>query len=255
MSPLSPQFCGDSGCSVRSNSVLRISECDLTVERRAEIRAEFQTFGAARIVDFLAPDVAAAASEVLQSFDAWSVVSIAPDGTPICLDWKDWERSRPDGRQPYSSNASFQYLFKSYPLVERLRDGCATGVLRTIAEYLTGTRFRRIVADATGHGEFIHVDGFASRFEAGHFLTTHTDKQPPGTPGIRKVAYSLNLTTQWDNDWGGQTAFWSDHDPPICFPPTYNTLLLFAVPRPHSVLYVPPYARGARLALTGWLHE
>lgn len=234
---------------------MRFSECDLTLERRAEIRSAFQAFGFARITDFLPSDAAAATSEALQSFDAWSVVSIDPDGKPICLDSKDWERSRPNRRQPYSSHPPFQYLFKSYPLVERLRDGCAVGVLRTIAEYLTSPRFRRIVADATGHREFVHIDGFASRFEAGHFLTTHTDKQPVGTPGVRKVAYSLNLTTQWNNDWGGQTCFWSDRDPPICFPPTYNTLLLFAVPRPHSVLYVPPYARGARLALTGWLHE
>ncbi|MGY3610886.1 MULTISPECIES: 2OG-Fe(II) oxygenase [unclassified Bradyrhizobium] len=235
--------------------MLRLSECDLTIERRAEIRASFQACGFARITDFLLPDAASAASEALQSFDAWSVVFIEPDGKPVCLDSKDWERSRPNGRQPYSSNASFQYLFKSYPLVERLRAGCAAGVLRTIAEYLTNATFRHIVADVTGHREFIHIDGFASRFEAGHFLTSHTDKQPHGTPGVRKVAYSLNLTQRWNNDWGGQTCFWSDHDLPICIPPTYNTLLLFAVPRPHSVVYVPPFARGARLAITGWLHE
>ncbi|MCA1458793.1 2OG-Fe(II) oxygenase [Bradyrhizobium sp. BRP22] len=90
-------------------------------------------------------------------------------------------------------------------------------------EYLTSATFRHAVADVTGHREFIHIDGFPSRFEAGHFLTTHTDNQPHRTPGVRKVAYSLNLTQGWDNDWGGQTCFWSDHDLPICVPPTYNT--------------------------------
>lgn len=231
-----------------------IAECDLTTERRAEIRAAFQAFGFARITDFLMPDAASAMSEALRSFEGWSVVSTEPDGKPVCLGTNEQECSRPNGREP-CSHASFQYLFKSYPLLERLRGGCVADVLRTIAEYLASGTFRHSAADATGHREFIHIDGFASCFQAGHFLTTHTDRQPHGTPGVRKVAYSLNLTTRWDNDWGGQTCFWSDHDLPVCIPPTYNTLLLFAVPRPHSVLYVPHLARGPRLALTGWLHE
>jgi Rps23 Pro-64 3,4-dihydroxylase Tpa1-like proline 4-hydroxylase len=70
----------------------------------------------------------------------------------------------------------------------------------------------------------------------------------------RRFAYVINLTRSWRPDWGGLLHF-CDEDCNVSetYYPHFNSMSLFAVPQDHFVSFVPPYAQGERLAVTGWL--
>ena len=72
----------------------------------------------------------------------------------------------------------------------------------------------------------------------------------------RIAAFVVNLTPDWSADLGGLLMFTgADGHLEEAFTPKFNTLSLFRVPQPHAVSAVAPFARGARLAVTGWLRR
>ncbi|MDF8334767.1 2OG-Fe(II) oxygenase [Novosphingobium cyanobacteriorum] len=95
------------------------------------------------------------------------------------------------------------------------------------------------------------VDGQATRYLPGHFLTAHDDN----VPGKNRVAaYILSLTPGWRTEWGGLLQFHDaggDISHALC--PRFNALHLLRVPQRHSVSYVAPFAGHARISITGWL--
>lgn len=97
------------------------------------------------------------------------------------------------------------------------------------------------------------VDGQATRYLPGHFLTGHDDD----VAGKGRIAaYVLNLTPAWRTEWGGLLQF---HDPAgdvlRGLLPRFNTLNLFTVPQLHSVSLVAPFAASPRYAVTGWIRR
>ena len=97
------------------------------------------------------------------------------------------------------------------------------------------------------------ADAQATRYNGGDFLTRHDDDVAGKG---RQLAYVLSLTPDWLPEWGGLLLF-NGPDGGIVetFVPSFNTLNLFAVPQPHSVSYVAPYAGAARISVTGWLRK
>jgi Rps23 Pro-64 3,4-dihydroxylase Tpa1-like proline 4-hydroxylase len=71
---------------------------------------------------------------------------------------------------------------------------------------------------------------------------------------LRRAAYVFNLTPRWQPDWGGQLQFIGpDGHVAEAWVPRFNALNVFAVPQPHAVSIVAPFAVGARYSVTGWL--
>jgi len=70
----------------------------------------------------------------------------------------------------------------------------------------------------------------------------------------RHAAYVYNLTPAWRADWGGLLLFHGD-DGNVTrgLTPSFNALNIFAVPQPHSVSMVTPFAASRRYSVTGWL--
>jgi SM-20-related protein len=103
----------------------------------------------------------------------------------------------------------------------------------------------------TGAPDICRVNGQATRYLPGHFLTSHDD----GIAGENRVAaYVINLTKGWRTDWGGLLQFQTGSgDVPLALKPGFNTIHLFRVPQLHSVTYVAPFAALPRYAVTGWL--
>src|SRR5690606_24819670 len=95
------------------------------------------------------------------------------------------------------------------------------------------------------------ADSQATRFSAGHFLTTHDDDVAGKQ---RRAAYVLNLTPHWRTDWGGVLQF-IDADGHVTagLAPKFNALNLFRVPQQHAVSFVTPSAPSSRYSITGWL--
>jgi SM-20-related protein len=103
----------------------------------------------------------------------------------------------------------------------------------------------------TGAADIRSVNGQATWYLPGYFLTSHDD----GNEGhIRVAAYVINLTQGWGTDWGGLLQFHNaGGDVSLALKPGFNTIHLFRVPQLHSVSYVAPFAAVSRYSITGWL--
>jgi len=95
------------------------------------------------------------------------------------------------------------------------------------------------------------VDGQATQYLPGHFLTSHDD----AVAGKNRVAaYVLSLTPGWRIEWGGLLQFHDgDGDVGLALAPRFNAMHLLRVPQVHSVSFVAPYAGTPRVSVTGWL--
>lgn len=93
---------------------------------------------------------------------------------------------------------------------------------------------------------------FLSKYTSGSFLAPHSDI------GNGRIAFVLNLTTNWKPQYGGILHFLNDKRNKITnsFVPSFNNLLIFYIPNegiPHYVSHVVPGIKNNRYAITGWL--
>ena len=141
---------------------------------------------------------------------------------------------------------NFQFRYE----VVRLKAG-APGPRADFTDFMSRGEVIELMRRVTGAIDIAFADAHASRYRAGHFLTTHDDMAD--NMG-RRAAYVLNLTPKWRPDWGGLLQFFdSRSDVARAFTPSFNALNLFSVPQPHNVSWVNPLAGAPRYAITGWL--
>lgn len=148
----------------------------------------------------------------------------------------------------------FQYCYRNYPIFDAYMEGRDRGhVLHKFYEWLDSEEFLGMVRTVTGYDDISFVDAQATRFDAGHFLSCHDDSAEGKN---RRAAYIFNLTREWSPDWGGYLQLLDD-DGHIRrgLRPSFNVLNLIAVPQPHNVSLVSPFAAASRLAITGWLRH
>lgn len=146
----------------------------------------------------------------------------------------------------------FQFLFDSARVADAPEDRRARGLLldrlvEAMNHPTSLTTFRAL----TGDPRVQLVDGQATRYLPGHFLTAHDD----GNAGKNRIAaWVLGLTPQWRTDWGGLLQFHAANgDVTRALLPSFNAIHLFRVPQVHSVSLVAPFAAAPRYAVTGWL--
>lgn len=231
----------------------------LPAAAQANAASSFARSGILRLPEFFAPDVAEALHTHLDKQLEWSrtvsrgaaawdlqpdmVAAMDRDGDPDLL--ADIHQTARDG---------FQFLFDSVIVSDVAKERAARGLL--IDRVITALNhpssldtFRAI----TGEPRIRLVNGQATRYLPGHFLTSHDD----GIDGEDRVAaYVINLTKGWREDWGGLLQFHSaSGDIPLALKPMFNAINIFRVPQMHSVSYVAPFAGVPRLAITGWLRR
>jgi Rps23 Pro-64 3,4-dihydroxylase Tpa1-like proline 4-hydroxylase len=120
-------------------------------------------------------------------------------------------------------------------------------------DFLNSPPFLEFARELTGIPDIVRADAQATRYRPGDFLTQHDDFDRTGRKR-RRAAYVLNLTPRWHADWGGQLQFiGADGHVTGAWVPRFNALNVFAVPQPHAVSIVAPFAVGARYSITGWL--
>lgn len=148
----------------------------------------------------------------------------------------------------------FQFLFDSL----RVSDDAAARAARNwpvdqLVSAFNTPPWLDLFRALTGEPAIAMVDGQATRYLPGHFLTGHDDN----VAGKNRVAaYVLNLTPCWRVEWGGLLMFHdSAGDVRRALAPRHNALHLFRVPQAHSVSLVAPFAGAPRLAITGWLRR
>ena len=145
----------------------------------------------------------------------------------------------------------FRFAYDSYMMIRAYKENRDPGLLlHRVVELFNSPGYVSFAQHLTGDSRIRRVNAQATRYRPGHFLRLHFDEDE--TEG-RLYAYVLNLSRDWQADWGGLLQF-IDPDGAVAdtFLPRWNTLSLFAVPRGHAVSLVTPWAGADRLAITGW---
>ncbi|WP_284124597.1 2OG-Fe(II) oxygenase [Parerythrobacter aestuarii] len=233
---------------------------------RAELATRFARDTRVQVRDVLTRDTAEEIRSILQNSTAWGLAMQA-DGSefqgPQQVLHRDMatptgqQRAQALGAATDAAGARGDYAFRyaQYPIVQAVQEGWDPGgPHELILEYINTPDFLQLARDITGFGDLVKADGQATLFARSQFLGLHIDSH---VAEGWKVAYVLNLTIDdWKPDWGGYLQFFdSDGNIEQAFLPRFNSLNLLAVPQPHSVSMVAPFAPLGRYAITGWLRD
>jgi SM-20-related protein len=146
------------------------------------------------------------------------------------------------------------YGYFCYPVSEAAAKGWNPELaLHALHESLTATPMLDLVRAISGRTDINAADAQATLFSHQHFATSQNSSiMGTETTSPRQIAYVLNFTQGWQEDWGGYLQFHTK-DGDICqaYKPCFNTLTLFEMPQQHGISYVPPFAAVGRLTVSG----
>jgi SM-20-related protein len=148
----------------------------------------------------------------------------------------------------------FHYLYDNHPMSD---DGepypDPSHYLSAVTRFLNSAPVLDFARAVTGSRAIDFAEAQATRYRAGHFLNLHDDNLGRDK---RAAAYVLNMTPAWRLDWGGALLFpdWRGHLAEG-YAPAFNALNILAVPQPHLVGFVSPFAAAHRLSITGWFRS
>ena len=147
---------------------------------------------------------------------------------------------------------AYRFAYDSYMMIRAYKEGRDPGlVLHRVLEFFNAPDYLAFMRALTGDDGIRRVSAQATRYRPGHFLRHHNDSDEDEG---RRYAYVINLSHDWQADWGGLLQFIGGHgEVQETFLPRWNSLSLFRVPVGHAVSLVSPWADRERLAITGWL--
>ncbi|MFA0812483.1 2OG-Fe(II) oxygenase [Microbulbifer epialgicus] len=152
------------------------------------------------------------------------------------------------------AGGEFQYFYKAIPIFDFCNFGGGQDKrFLSIFQLVNSQPFLSLMRSIVGDQSISFADVQATCFDRGHFLKVHDDD----VLGKNRVAaYVINLTPNWDLDWGGVLHFYGRGKFAVKgLVPTFNAVNVFKVPQRHSVSYVTPFARESRYSITGWLRR
>ena len=221
-------------------------------------RARLQRDGRVQVADYLQPEAAERLRHCLADEVPWTLALRDGDGarTIAHVDYAAMPADAQAGllRRVADSarGGEYRFAYDSYMMVSAYKEGRDPDLLlHRVLEFFNTPGYIGFVRELTGDAGIRRVNAQATRYRPGHFLRYHTDID--SSEG-RRYAYVLNLTRDWQPDWGGLLQFVDDDDRIVdTFLPRWNSLSLFRVPAGHTVSLVAPWADADRLAITGWL--
>jgi Rps23 Pro-64 3,4-dihydroxylase Tpa1-like proline 4-hydroxylase len=147
----------------------------------------------------------------------------------------------------------YQFCYDRYLMAKAMKAGADTGhLLHAMMMFMNDAQFLCFARYLSGDPQLRLVSAQATRYRPGQFLRHHTDRKEDDG---RRFAYVINLSRDWQADWGGLLHFTGDDGRIVdTFIPHWNSLSLFKVPTGHFVSQVAPWALNDRLAITGWWH-
>lgn len=239
----------------QSSENLQLAERSDTVQ----LAARLATTGRLQIADILTSESAQAIFRCLADMPTWNLV-FNKEGQHVDMNLTEvagWTRDQRDtlaalvNRQ---AEKGFQYHYAAVPIYDAYHTGRIPGhFLNTVFEFLNSSDFLDLMRAVAKDESINFADAQATCYMPGHFLTRHDDNV---AGKHRRLAYVLNLTPEWNADWGGALQFHDKSGNVECgFTPAYNVLNLFRIPASHSVGIVAPFAGGNRYSITGWLRS
>lgn len=231
----------------------------------ADLSREFARDQRIQIRDLLDEGAVVALTKLLMEQTPWGMSWQAGDDGPHRLRHEELPRLPPEAVQGVSAklNAAMQgdefaFIYSQYRMSIALQEGWSNSPGHdAIVEELNQPSFLDFIRAVTGVPEIRLCDAQASHYGPGQFLSLHQDVSNQNEDEDRLVAYVLNLCPdRWRPDWGGYLNFFDDQgDISHGYMPRFNSLNMFRVPRHHNVSFVPPFAAGNRLAITGWFRS
>lgn len=229
---------------------------------RQALAQRFANDGRVQIRDLLTPASADALHDVVAQRTRWGLGWRAGADGPHALDaaalaaMTPAERARVQDRVFRAmAGDDYAFIYGRYPILDAyLGRWEPDGPHDVLLEHLNAQPFLDLIRQVTGMAELKKADAQATLFAPTHFLPLHVDSH--AAEGWR-IAYVLSLCREdWRPDWGGYLNFFDDDGDVIAgYRPRFNALSLFAVPAPHAVSYVPPFAPVGRFAITGWFRD
>jgi Rps23 Pro-64 3,4-dihydroxylase Tpa1-like proline 4-hydroxylase len=209
------------------------------------------------IPNFLAAEGAEWLYQSLKAEESWKLV-INQEDKAFELDRSAQAALSPEQREQLdlavhkSARYGFQFRFESIRVSDSRAERAASAtLLNRFAAFLSSEPVLALVRRITGADDISFADAQGTAYGLGHFLTAHDDEVAGKS---RRAAYVFNLTPSWRPDWGGLLLFHgADGHIEQGYSPSFNALNIFAVPQPHSVSMVTPFAARRRYSVTGWL--
>mgnify|MGYP000362613664 CR=1 FL=1 len=153
-----------------------------------------------------------------------------------------------------AAQKGFQFQHDAVRVADEAEERAARGlIIDHLLDSLNSPPWLEVFRTITGDDAVALVDGQATRYLPGHFLTGHDDN----IAGKHRVAaYVLGLTPRWRTEWGGLLQFHdANGDVERGILPRCNVINLFRVPRLHSVSPVSAFAGAPRVSFTGWVRH
>lgn len=222
----------------------------------AQLAAMFAHTGRLQIAGFLADECVQALHRELAESRAWRLTAnkgeeVIDFSAETLSRWGPEEWGKLRRAAAMGGRYGFQFLYETIRLPKSVDEPLESPLLAAFARFISSPEIVAFMREVTGAADIAFADAHASRYQPGHFLTTHDDRVDAQN---RRAAYVLNLCPQWRPDWGGLLVFHDEHgNVARGFTPGFNTLNIFRVPQPHAVTYVTPLAAAPRHAVTGWL--
>jgi len=229
------------------------------ISQGPELAASFREHGRVQIPDILNEQSANAIHDCLQNLQNWNLV-FNKDGKHVDTDaadvanWPYEQQTQLEEIIHTQAIDGFQYFYSALPVYDIYHKKLMPGhFVNRLFEFLNSDEFLSLMRSVTCDDSIAFADAQATRYEQGHFLTRHDDDVVDKN---RRAAFVLNLTRNWNPDWGGALQFFDADGNISCgFTPAFNVLNMFRVPASHSVGLVAPFARGNRYSITGWLRS
>jgi SM-20-related protein len=205
------------------------------------------------IKNLLKPDYAEACRNSLISQTPWTL-RFRHQGKSVEFTRQQFEQLTNEQKMQFSLDmAHFDFIHNRFAMHEMFQQNKHHDLhLYKVYQDLGSDDFLDFLRKVTGIPEIKKRGAMAACFGHGHFLKEHDDYQDGE---LRLCAYVLNMSEDWQPDWGGLLHF-MDYDRNIVdtFVPVHNSLSLFAVPAKHFVSMVAPYAKHGRYSITGWVY-
>lgn len=227
--------------------------------RVEKLAREFRTQRYVQIPDVFAPTQAEALLRCLSEEVPWGLAYY--DDGAVFLRKQQLQAMTPEQLRELEANVyrrartQYQYAYSAYPVLDAYLQGWhEVPLLNEFLEGLNSEPMLHYIRALTGMPAVVKADAQATRFGPGQFLRRHNDRSPPSETWL--VAYVYNLTPQWQPDWGGYLHLLDTNGDVVRgLLPRFNALNLMAVPQPHLVSAVAPFAGAYRYAITGWFRS
>lgn len=231
---------------------------------RAALAAKFRADGRVQVHDVLSRESAERVQAVLMRETAWELAwcagnqgeaQVIPNHLIAGSAGAEHAGRARSATDEAARRGEYAFRYASYPMLTAYLEGRRPGGAHDLLlEALNSPEILGLAREVTGIPELLKADAQATMFAPNHFLGLHTDENNGQS---WRIAYVLNFAPDdWNPNWGGYLQFFDD-DGNISagWRPRFNVLNLVAVPCPHSVSYVTPFAPAGRIAITGWFRD